>query len=104
MSHNGFDSTSANPTARSDLWIDSLDELGHWSGPCGSARCAQDVPPGSALLAVTRGPSAGSLILLDQPVTTAGRHPGSDIFFDDLTVSPRHAEFWRELPCQGAVR
>ena len=27
---------------------------------------------------------------------TAGRHPGSDIFLDDITVSRRHAEFRRK--------
>jgi len=49
--------------------------------------------PGSALLVVKRGPNAGSRFLLDQPVTSAGRHPDSDIFLDDVTVSRRHAEF-----------
>lgn len=48
---------------------------------------------GSALLIVKRGPNAGSRFLLDQPVTLAGRHPDSDIFLDDITVSRRHAEF-----------
>jgi hypothetical protein len=52
--------------------------------------------PGSALLVVRRGPNAGSRFLLDQDVTTAGRHPDSDIFLDDVTVSRRHAEFRRE--------
>jgi hypothetical protein len=52
--------------------------------------------PGSALLVVKRGPNAGSRFLLDQDVTTAGRHPDSDIFLDDVTVSRRHAEFRRE--------
>ena len=52
--------------------------------------------PGSALLVVKRGPNAGSRFLLDQEVTTAGRHPDSDIFLDDVTVSRRHAEFRRE--------
>jgi hypothetical protein len=52
--------------------------------------------PGSALLEVKRGPNAGSRFLLDQDVTTAGRHPDSDIFLDDVTVSRRHAEFRRE--------
>jgi hypothetical protein len=52
--------------------------------------------PGSALLVVKRGPNAGSRFLLDQGVTTAGRHPDSDIFLDDVTVSRRHAEFRRE--------
>ena len=41
-------------------------------------------------------PNAGSRFLLDQDVTTAGRHPDSDIFLDDVTVSRRHAEFHRE--------
>jgi len=52
--------------------------------------------PGSALLVVKRGPNAGSRFLLDQDVTTAGRHPDSDIFLDDVTVSRRHAEFRRD--------
>jgi pSer/pThr/pTyr-binding forkhead associated (FHA) protein len=52
--------------------------------------------PGSALLVVKRGPNAGSRFLLDAPVTNAGRHPDSDIFLDDVTVSRRHAEFVRE--------
>jgi pSer/pThr/pTyr-binding forkhead associated (FHA) protein len=29
-------------------------------------------------------------------VTEAGRHPESDIFLDDITVSRRHAEFVRQ--------
>jgi pSer/pThr/pTyr-binding forkhead associated (FHA) protein len=53
----------------------------------------EGLPSGSAVLVVKRGPTAGSRFLLDQPVTSAGRHPGSDIFLDDATVSRRHAEF-----------
>ena len=53
------------------------------------------LPPGSALLVVRRGPNSGSRFLLDSDVTTAGRHPASDIFLDDVTVSRRHAEFLR---------
>ena len=45
------------------------------------------------MLVVKRGPNAGSRFLLDQPTTSAGRHPDSDIFLDDVTVSRRHAEF-----------
>ena len=48
---------------------------------------------GTAWLVVKRGPNAGSRFLLDQAVTTAGRHPTSDIFLDDITVSRRHAQF-----------
>ena len=56
----------------------------------------ESLPPGSALLVVKRGPNAGSRFLLDADVTTAGRHPESDIFLDDVTVSRRHAEFVRD--------
>ncbi|MDQ6648617.1 MAG: zinc-ribbon and FHA domain-containing protein [Actinomycetota bacterium] len=52
--------------------------------------------PDSALLVVKRGPNAGSRFLLDKDVTTVGRHPESDIFLDDVTVSRRHAEFVRD--------
>jgi pSer/pThr/pTyr-binding forkhead associated (FHA) protein len=53
------------------------------------------LPPGSALLLVMRGPNAGRRFRLDGELTTAGRHPDSDIFLDDVTVSRRHAEFYR---------
>ncbi|WP_436788125.1 FHA domain-containing protein [Yinghuangia sp. YIM S10712] len=53
------------------------------------------LPPGTALLVVRRGPNSGSRFLLDSDRTTAGRHPESDIFLDDVTVSRRHAEFRR---------
>jgi pSer/pThr/pTyr-binding forkhead associated (FHA) protein len=53
------------------------------------------LPPGSALLVVQRGPSAGSRFLLDTDEVSAGRHPDSDIFLDDVTVSRRHAVFRR---------
>lgn len=53
------------------------------------------LPSGSALLIVTRGGEIGSRFLLDQDVTTVGRHPNADIFLDDVTVSRRHAEFHR---------
>jgi len=51
---------------------------------------------GSAMLVVKRGPNVGSKFILNQPVMTAGRHPVSDIFLDDITVSRRHAEFRNE--------
>jgi pSer/pThr/pTyr-binding forkhead associated (FHA) protein len=55
-----------------------------------------ELEAGQALLVVKRGPNAGSKILVDKDVTTAGRHPESDIFLDDITVSRRHAEFRRK--------
>jgi len=56
----------------------------------------ETLPPGTALLVVRRGPNAGSRFLLDKDRTSAGRHPESDIFLDDVTVSRRHAEFTRQ--------
>lgn len=53
-------------------------------------------PVGTALIVVKRGPNAGSRFALDRPAVTAGRHPSSDIFLDDITASRRHAEFRRE--------
>ena len=55
-----------------------------------------DLEPGQGLLVVQRGPNAGSKFLIDKDVTTVGRHPESDIFLDDVTVSRRHAEFHRD--------
>jgi pSer/pThr/pTyr-binding forkhead associated (FHA) protein len=60
------------------------------------AAAVDALPSGSALLVVQRGPSAGSRFLLDTDVVAAGRHPESEIFLDDVTVSRRHAEFRRE--------
>jgi hypothetical protein len=59
-------------------------------------RAIDALTPGSALLVVKRGPNAGSRFLLDRDLTTAGRHPESDIFLDDVTVSRRHVEFRRD--------
>ena len=56
----------------------------------------EGLPSGAALLIVKRGPNAGARFLLDRDVMSAGRHPESDIFLDDITVSRRHAEIRRE--------
>ncbi len=60
------------------------------------AAAVDALPAGSALLVVQRGPGAGSRYLLDTELSTVGRHPESDIFLDDITVSRRHVEFRRE--------
>ena len=54
-----------------------------------------ELEAGAALLVVLKGPNEGSKYLLDAEVTRAGRHPDSDIFLDDITVSRRHAEIVR---------
>jgi pSer/pThr/pTyr-binding forkhead associated (FHA) protein len=63
------------------------------AGAEGQLLDAEALPQGSGLLVVKRGPNAGSRFLLDRATTTAGRHPNSNIFLDDVTVSRRHAEF-----------
>ena len=50
---------------------------------------------GRGVLIVKRGPNAGSKFFLDTDATMIGRHPDSDIFLDDVTVSRRHAEIRR---------
>lgn len=75
---------------------DLLKEMEAGAGQDPAVPGVEGLPEGSALLVVKRGPNAGSRFLLDQSVTTSGRHPDSDIFLDDVTVSRRHAEFRME--------
>ena len=56
----------------------------------------KELQAGGAMLVVKRGPNAGTRFVLTKDVTDAGRHPESDIFLDDITVSRRHAEIRRE--------
>ena len=51
-----------------------------------------ELPGNMGMLVVKRGSNAGSKFVLDSDVTRAGRHPDSDIFLDDVTVSRRHVE------------
>ena len=48
-----------------------------------------------AMLVIHRGPAQGSRFLLDSEVTSIGRSPESDVFFDDVTVSRKHARIQR---------
>ena len=56
---------------------------------------ADELAGSAALLVVRKGPNEGSKYMLDAEVTRAGRHPDSDIFLDDITVTRRHAEVVR---------
>lgn len=50
-------------------------------------------PADQVVLVVRGGPSSGTYFVLEKELTKVGRHPDSDIFLDDITVSRRHAEF-----------
>lgn len=52
-------------------------------------------PSGIGMLIVRQGSKRGSRMALDTERVTIGRHPESDIFLDDITVSRRHAEVLR---------
>jgi pSer/pThr/pTyr-binding forkhead associated (FHA) protein len=54
-----------------------------------------EVPVDTGVLLVRTGPDAGLQVPLTAPVTRAGRHPASEIFLDDITVSRRHVEVSR---------
>jgi hypothetical protein len=60
---------------------DTEDELEHY---------IDGLAPGVGLLVVRHGPEMGSSYRLESPTTSIGRHPDSDIFLDDITVSRRH--------------
>ncbi|HZD23854.1 MAG TPA: FHA domain-containing protein [Acidimicrobiia bacterium] len=47
-------------------------------------------------LVVERGPRSGMSFLLREGNTTVGRHPDSDIFLNDVTVSRHHCRFVTE--------
>ncbi len=55
-----------------------------------------ELAEGTGVLVVKRGSEVGAKYLLDRDVTLVGRHPESEIFLDDITVSRRHAEFFRK--------
>lgn len=50
----------------------------------------------TATFVVKRGAMAGSRYPVNSEFTTIGRHPDSDIFLDDVTVSRRHAQVHRD--------
>ncbi len=86
MSPDGpVDETSHIPLTDADTEEMSVDDV----------TAVENLPQGSAMLLVQRGPDAGARFLLDTDVVTVGRHPDSDIFLDDISVSRRHATFTR---------
>ena len=61
----------------------------------------ENLPAGSAMLLVQRGPDSGARFLLDSDSVSVGRHPDSDIFLDDISVSRRHGTFTRSAGGAG---
>ena len=59
----------------------SADEAAHIEGLSGFA------------IVVERGPRTGMTYMLREGNTTVGRHPESDIFLNDVTVSRHHCRF-----------
>jgi FHA domain/zinc-ribbon domain len=55
-----------------------------------------DLPVGSGVLLVRSGPQAGLRVTLNPTITSLGRHPDSDVYLDDITVSRRHVEVERK--------
>ncbi|HEY3941006.1 MAG TPA: FHA domain-containing protein [Acidimicrobiales bacterium] len=74
--------------------LQALDDHGE-TGDEETAVPLAELPLGAGVLVVKRGPNVGARYLLDGDLTLAGRHPDSDIFLDDVTVSRRHAEIER---------
>ena len=67
--------------------LDEEDEL---------ARHIEELPEGIGLLVVRSGPDSGSSFRIESPSTSIGRHPDSDVFLDDVTVSRRHVLLERD--------
>jgi pSer/pThr/pTyr-binding forkhead associated (FHA) protein len=88
-----LESTTSDPTTITFFPVEPSDQL---AGEAESGAGAGAGIPGDAgdvaTLVALSGPGAGSRYGLDRVVTTLGRHPESDIFLDDITVSRRHAE------------
>ena len=83
--------TSAPDTSVSVAPVD-LSDAAEAAPPVGQL----ELPRGVGLLVVRRGSDDGARFPLDQRETTVGRHPDSDVFLDDITVSRKHAVFVTE--------
>ena len=53
-----------------------------------------DIPTGSAVLVVVKGPQIGDAFVLNPTGNEIGRGEGSDLLLDDVTVSRNHASLW----------
>jgi pSer/pThr/pTyr-binding forkhead associated (FHA) protein len=81
--------TSAPDTSVSVGPVEEPGDTGAVDAPVGLL----ELPRGVGMLVVKRGTDEGVRFPIQAPIVQAGRHPESDIFLDDITVSRRHAEF-----------
>jgi len=72
--------------------VSPVDEVAD-GGDASAAVGQLELPRGVGLLVVRRGNDEGARFPLESPETTVGRHPDSDVFLDDITVSRKHAIF-----------
>ena len=84
--------TSSRDTSVSVGPVEDLAESGDSGAPVGQL----ELPRGVGLLVVRRGSDEGPRFPLEKAETTVGRHPDSDVFLDDVTVSRKHAVFVTE--------
>lgn len=82
-------------TATMSIQVPTVQETAERQLNTDEAAAVDGLSRGNALLVVQRGPGAGSRFLLNEDEVSAGRHPDSEIFLDDVTVSRRHATFRR---------
>ena len=68
----------------------------HSSGAIPAYTTGSNLPSGTAVLVVRRGPGEGSQFALTGQRAVAGRSRESELFLDDVTVSRSHAVFERE--------
>lgn len=87
LTHELIGDTTTVLTAISDDKIGELSET--------ELDAVRELSPGDALLIIRSGGSEGARFLIDTDLTSVGRHPASDIFLDDITVSRHHAKFIR---------
>ena len=84
--------TSAPDTSVSVSPVDESGDGGDPATPVGQL----ELPRGVGLLVVRRGNDEGARFPLEKVETSVGRHPESDVFLDDITVSRKHAVFVTE--------
>ncbi len=82
----GFDLHRSHEEPTSEHAVVTIDE----------ASVDESLGAGSAVFVVKRGSKAGTRYPVTETYTTIGRHPESDIFLDDVTVSRRHAAVHRD--------